>query len=319
VAGARRQHFVYNGRSLAYLDSLVVAQPPQVAVAAHDRTGAAQDRTPAAQDCSPANTVVLLHAFPLNADMWQAQLDAAPARWRFIAPDLQGFGHSPLDVPQVGPGDHRIAAQDLGLAAASLDTDAADVIALLDHLGTPDAVIVGLSMGGYLALALCRIAPSRVSGLVLANTKAEPDTAEGRRGREQMMARVAQVGVAGLADEMLPRLLGETSRRERPDVVARVRDIAAANGVDGVRRAIAAMMHRPDSTGLLADLACPALVMASEEDQITPPDQARAMHRILRAARLVVMAGAGHLSNLERPDAFNDALHRFLHPLRSGG
>jgi pimeloyl-ACP methyl ester carboxylesterase len=329
-----RQRFVSNGRVLAYLDShasvaaqdrpaaaqdgSIAAQEPTVA--AQEPTVAAQEPTAAAQDFSPAHTLVLLHAFPLNADMWQPQLDAVPAGWRFVAPDLRGFGESSVAAP--GPtvaaqgfspaNEPAVAAQDFSPAKAFLEDYALDVLALLDHLGVPDAVIAGLSMGGYLALAICRIAAARVAGLVLANTKAEADPPEGRRAREQMMARVAQVGVTGLADEMLPRLLGETSRRERPEVVARVCGIAAATGVDGVRRAIAAMIQRPDSTALLATLACPALVIASDEDLITPPEQARAMSAHLRSAQVVVIPGAGHLSNLERPDAFNDALHRFL-------
>jgi pimeloyl-ACP methyl ester carboxylesterase len=308
-----------NSRVLAYLDSHSRA-------AARNRDAAAQGGIVAAQGFSPANTVVLLHAFPLHADMWQPQLEAVPSGWRFVAPDLRGFGNSPVAAhgPAAGTREGAIAAQDNPEAAqdfspanASLDDYAADILALLDHLDVSSAVVAGLSMGGYLAMALCRLAPSRVRGLVLANTKAEGDTAEGRTARTQMMARVAQAGPFGLADEMLPRLLGETTRRRRPEVVAHVRAMAAGNAADGVLCAIGAMMRRPDSTALLAGLACPALVIASDEDVITPPVHAQAMHQALRSSALVRVPAAGHLSNLERPDRFNAALHRFLEALTS--
>jgi len=257
---------------------------------------------PPPDDVRPVCTqsiLVLIHAFPMNADMWEAQLESAPAGWRFVAPDLRGFGRSDPD----------------GMPAArapSLNDYARDILALLDHLGVDRAVVAGLSMGGYVALALVRLAPARVRGLVLANTRAEADSEEAKKGRVEMLDLLARNGVAAVAGHMLPRLLGETTRVQRAAVQERVRAIAEANSGGGIRDAIERMMTRPDSTGLLPGIHCPTLVVASDEDTVTPLDQARWMQRRIPGSELAIIHGAGHLSNLEQPHDFNLVLQRFL-------
>lgn len=246
---------------------------------------------------SPPQVLVLLHAFPLAAEMWQPQLAAVPAGWRFVAPDLRGFGQST-------PGDTSLPA--------SIDEDAADVVALLDRLGLDRAVIGGLSMGGYAAFAVWRRAGERLSGLVLADTRAEADSEAARASRDAMVETLAHGGAAAVFERMQSGLLGATTRSSRPGVVKLVRDLALAQPADGIRLGIERLKSRPDSTPLLADIKCPVIIVVGDEDQITDVDTARQMHARIPGAELAVVGLAGHLSNLEQPDRFNAVLARFL-------
>jgi pimeloyl-ACP methyl ester carboxylesterase len=246
---------------------------------------------------SQSQALVLLHAFPLAADMWQRQLDAVPSGWRFVAPDLRGFGESSPGPPSAAP---------------SIDDFADDVIALLDHLGLDRVVIAGLSMGGYAAFAVLRASPGRVRGLVLADTRAEADTESARASRDAMLDTLARGGVSAVFDRMRPGLLGATTQASRPEVVERVREIALGQTAAGIRGGILSLKTRPDSTPMLAAITCRTLVTVGAEDQITGPDEVRKMHGQIAGAELAVIGGAGHLSNMERPDAFNAALARFL-------
>ena len=246
---------------------------------------------------TPGRTLVLLHAFPLAAEMWRPQLDAVPAGWRFVAPDLRGFGQSPVG--------------DLTLPL-SVDDDARDVLALIDELGLDRAVIAGLSMGGYVAFALLRLAAARVAGLVLADTRPEADDAVARTARDGMTETLRQGGAAAVFGRMLPGLLGATTRTTRPDIVQQVRELAVAQPVDGIHRGIQSLRSRPDSTPLLAAVTCPTLVVVGDEDAITNVDNVRRMHGRIPGAELAVIEKAGHLSNLEQPDQFNRVLAAFL-------
>ena len=239
--------------------------------------------------------VVLIHAFPLNADMWRPQLERVPDGSRYVAPDLRGFG--PDGEDPAGP--------------VTMEAMAGDVVALLDALEIEQATIGGLSMGGYVALALFRAAPERCSGLILADTRPQADSEDGREGRRRMLALVREGGPAAVVEQMLPKLLGDTSRAERPQLAAEVRRLATANSAAAIAGAIEAMMGRADSTDLLPGVSRPALVVVGEEDAITPPADAEAMQRLLPRSRLVTLAGAGHLSSLEVPDAFASALADF--------
>lgn len=236
--------------------------------------------------------LVLLHGFPLNAEQWLPQLSAAPSGWRVIAPDMRGFrGAGSVDAP-VSP-------------EMTVDDCASDVLALMSHLEIDHAVIGGLSMGGYVTLALVRKAPERVAGLVLANTRAGADSPEGRAGRDRMIDLVRREGPAAVAREMLPKLLGETTKREQPDLVDVVCGLAEANSTDGLAAALHAMKTRPDSTPLLASIRCPTLVITSDEDTLIPSSESEKMAAAIPGAKLHVIPKAGHLSNLEKPKEFS--------------
>lgn len=251
-----------------------------------------------------AGTLVLLHAFPLAADMWQPQLADALSSWRVIAPDLRGFGgSSPDDTGGQVPSPE---------APFSIEDLAGDVLSLLDHLRISTAVVCGLSMGGYVAFAIHRLAPQRLRGLVLADTRPDPDTEAGREGRRGMLATLARDGTPAVAEAMLPRLLGRTSHASRPDLVERVRTLIVAQPAPAVGAAIVRLMTRPDSTATLGAIDCPVLIVAGEEDEITGPEVARQMHGQVAGAELALIRHAGHLSSMEEPGPFNMALDRFL-------
>lgn len=189
---------------------------------------------------------------------------------------------------------------------------AADVVDLLDEMGFERLVIGGASMGGYAALAFMTLAADRVDGLVLANTRAVADSPEARANRRSMMAVVDREGPSGVARDMMPRLLGATTHQTQPDLEAMVRRFIKQQSPAAVRAAIQRMMHRPDSTPILAQVRVPTLVITGEEDELIPVDESKAMAAAIPGAALVVIPKAGHLSNLEQPDAFNRALHQFL-------
>ena len=172
-------------------------------------------------------------------------------------------------------------------------------------------------MGGYVALELYRHVPHLFSGLVLADTRAEADTPEARANRARMIELAGARGAVAIADEMVPKLLGDTTRRSSPAVEDRVRALILANHTSAIQAALRSMMTRPDSTPLLASIAVPTLVIVGEEDVLTPPPLSASMAAAIRHAELVHVPMAGHLSSLEQPRAFNDALVNFLARLRS--
>lgn len=233
--------------------------------------------------------VVLLHAFPLGAEQWLPQVLRPLPGLRLVAPDLRGFGGAD---PGVAPG------------GISMDTYADDVLALMAHLEIPRACVVGTSMGGYIALAMLARAPRRIGGLVLANTRATADGVEARDGRERMLGVLAAGGVSAVARQMLPKLLGESTRRTQPDLEVPIERIVSTNTPDGVGAAIRAMRDRPDRTALLSTIACPTTVVCGVEDTVTPPAECEALARAIPGARFVLIPDAGHLPNIERPGAF---------------
>jgi 3-oxoadipate enol-lactonase len=227
--------------------------------------------------------------------MWEPQLAIAARGWRVVAPQLRGMDDGGGDPP-----------------AESIDDYAGDVVDLLDALHLHDAVIGGLSLGGYVALAMLRWAPQYFGGLVLADTRPQADSPEGLEGRQRMLKLLSERGTGAVVEEMVPRLLSEATLRQRPDLVERVRALALASRPEAVAWAIGAMMGRQDSTALLSSIHCPTLVMVGRDDALTPPSVAREMHDAIVGSELAVIDGAGHLPNLEQPQAFNDALARFL-------
>jgi 3-oxoadipate enol-lactonase len=248
-----------------------------------------------AQGPEKRGVLVLLHAFPLSARLWEPQLVLAQHGWRIIAPYLRGFDDAGRDP-----------------SASSMDDYAGDVIDLLDALKIDGAVFGGLSMGGYVTFALLRHAAHYFRGLILADTRSQADSPEGVEGRKKMMALVREKGPAAVAVEMMPKLLGETTRRERPEIEAHVKDMVLANSSEAIAGAITALMTRPDSTPLLATIRFPTLVVVGAEDTITPPAMSEELQRAIPGSQLVTIPRAGHLSNLEQPEAFNAALARFL-------
>ena len=241
--------------------------------------------------------VVLLHAFPLNASMWAAQREALSGAYRVICPDQRGFGGTPLyehDDP-------------------SLDDIADDVAAMLDKLKVERCVLGGLSMGGYVAMAFARRHPDRLRALVLADTKASADPPEAAANRLRIAEEVVAAGHAKqLVDELLPKLVGTTTKERRALVLGRVKATVERAPLYAVAWAQRAMAARPESFDTLRAVAVPALVVVGEEDELSPPGDAAAMAAALPGATLVTVPAAGHLSAMEAPEEFNTALRGFL-------
>lgn len=239
--------------------------------------------------------VVLLHGFPFNRSMWREQAASLRASYQIITPDLRGQGESELSE-----------------TATTMATMASDVAALLDELKIERAVVGGLSMGGYVTLAFYHLYPERVRALVLADTKAQADTLEAREMREQQALKILREGMSSIADAMLPKLLANETLNAQPEIVARVREMILSTQPRGAAAALRGMAVREDRTSLLPQIDVPTLVIVGSEDAITPPELSRAMHQEIRGSRLEVIAGAAHVSNLERPSEFNRALQTFL-------
>lgn len=241
--------------------------------------------------------LLLVHGFPFDSRLWSRELAEPPAGWRVIAPDLRGFGESAL-------GDEPVHTMELF---------ARDLLGLLDRLDIRDAVVGGLSMGGYIALALWGLAPDRLRGLALIDTRAAADNEEGRRNRAAVAARVrAEGSVAGLVDDLLPRLLARRTLSERPALVARLREMMLGSSVEGVARASLGMAERADFTPRLAEIGVPALVAVGEEDALMPPEMSRAMAAELPRSRLLLIPDAGHVSSLEAPGELSIGIGRLL-------
>jgi 3-oxoadipate enol-lactonase len=253
-------------------------------------------------DVGEGAAVVLLHGFPFDRSMWREQVEALRGLYRVIAPDLRGHGES--GAPE-GP--------------ALMEEMARDVAALLDGLRIGRAALVGLSMGGYVTLAFLRLFPERASALVLADTRAQADTEEGGRAREENAVRVTRDGMKAIAETMLPKLLAAETFERRPDVVERVREMILRNNPVGAAAALRGMAARRDQTDLLPSIGAPALVVVGAEDAVTPPADAERLRDGIRDSRLVVIEGAAHLSNVERPEAFNSALLDFLEGCQKKG
>jgi pimeloyl-ACP methyl ester carboxylesterase len=255
------------------------------------------------REAGSGRPLVLLHAFPLSSAMWLAQREALAGTCRVLTPDLRGFGGSPQ-----------------GSDEPSLDEMADDVAALLDAKNLDRVVLGGLSMGGYVAMAFARRHPERLHGLVLADTKASADTEEAKANRLRIADAVeADPESEVLLDAVLPALLGETTKARRAMVAGRVKALVQAAPATAVAWAQRAMADRPDSLESLRAVSVPALVVVGDEDVLSPPEDAHKMVEALPDGQLAVLAGAGHLSAVETPEAFAEAVAAYLGRLPADG
>lgn len=246
-------------------------------------------------DRGRGEALLLLHAFPLDRSMWDALASALAPRFRVIAFDARGFGASPL-----------------GQGPLSMERIADDAAELLEVLGIAQAVVGGCSMGGYAALAFARRHPDRLRALYLQDTRAAADSDEARRGRAALAERVLREGSAAAVDAFLPKLLGETTQREQPGLVAALTARILATSPQAIANALHGLAARADSRETLPKLLVPALVLAGSEDAIVPSAEAEAMAQAIPGARLEIVPRAGHLANLEQPEAVAAALSGFL-------
>ena len=238
--------------------------------------------------------VVLLHGYPFNRTMWREQAEALSADYKVIAPDLRGHGETE-------------ATKD-----ATMDEMAHDVAALLDELGVERASICGLSMGGYVTFSFYRLFPQRVQSLILADTRPQADTEETVRARHEQAQKISEEGMKAVADSLLQKVLAPATIRERGEIVNRVREMILGTKPAGAVAALRGMAKRKDHSYLLERILAPSLVIVGSHDQITPPEVAEKMRRDIPGSHLEIIESAGHLSNIENPNQFNDAVKKFL-------
>ena len=246
-------------------------------------------------DVGVGHAIVLIHGYPFNRSLWTEQTEALTSRFRVVTPDLRGFGES-----------------DSSEGPVTMNRMARDVAELMDQLGIEQAVIGGLSMGGYVALAFVKQFPSRVKALVLADTRAQADSEEGKQTRHQQAEKALSEGMAGIADAMLPKLLTPDTVSKRPEVVKRVRDMMLKTKPQAAASALLGMAQRDDLSEFISTIRVPTMIVVGREDALTPLADSEKMQSKIAPSRLVVIENACHVSNLEQTEQFNYALIRFL-------
>jgi pimeloyl-ACP methyl ester carboxylesterase len=238
--------------------------------------------------------LLFLHGFPFNSSSWQAQKEYFGAKYRVFTPDLRGMGAGPEDNPPW-----------------FIHQYVEDVKELLNREGVERAVLCGLSMGGYIALHFAQKYPERLRALVLCDTQAGADSNE---AKDKRFANVQKVyaGLPAFAEEFSRNVLAKGALVNRPELQRRVVEMITGNKASSVAQVLATLASRRDSTPFLGEIQAPTLVIVGEEDVVTPLAAARVLAERIPGARLEVIAGAGHMSNLEQPEAFNHALESFL-------
>jgi pimeloyl-ACP methyl ester carboxylesterase len=238
--------------------------------------------------------LVLVHGFPLSSLMWEKQIAALADRNRAIAPDLRGFGKSPSNDP------------------FTMESLAEDLHSLLIRLDLCPVVLAGLSMGGYVALAYVKKYPMDLRGLILIDTRAEGDTAEGKQGRQKMIELVREAGSAAVAEQMLPKMLSEETCRGMPNVSQALRKIMESCPPLTIEHALLALRDRKDQTENLPSIPVPTLILVGEHDAITPPAMSQRMHELIPRSKLATIPCAGHMSPMENPEEVNRQISEFV-------
>jgi len=244
--------------------------------------------------------LLLLHGFPLDRTVWTAQVLGLAGAARVLAPDLRGFGES-APAGNSAPG-----------TTTSMDDYAEDVAALLDALGVPAAVVCGLSMGGYVAMAFHRAFPARLRGMILVDTRGGPDSPEGRKARDAAGALGRERGAPAVAEGMLGKMLTSANVRTGAAMGASLLRMMCDQPVVGIVGALEAIRDRPDSLPSLARVDVPTLVVCGAEDALIHPSESKVLRDAIPGARLTLIRGAGHLPNYERPGEFNRLVEEFL-------
>lgn len=239
-------------------------------------------------------TVLFLHGFPLSLGMWDGQ-EVLSDRYRIVRFDARGHGGSSV-----------------GDAALTMERIADDAAVLIERLRLGPVILAGCSMGGYAAFAFARKHPSLLRGLILVDTRAGADSPEARKGRGELAAKVMAEGAQPALDAFLPKLVGETTKATRADVIAKVKDMVLATPKQGISDALHGIAARPDSTPFLREIAVPTLVVCGEEDVITPRAEAEILQKGIKGAELAIIPKSGHLTPMETPEEFNRILAAFL-------
>ncbi len=245
--------------------------------------------------------VVLLHPFPVHHGFWLPAADLLASRYRVILPDLRGHGESTV-----------------GEGVATMDKLAADVARVCDACGVGRATLGGASIGGYVLMEFWRRHPQRVAALVLCNTRAEADAEDKHAARLKSAEEVERHGTEPYLDGAVPKLIGETTRTNRPDLVATARKMMRTMSVPGMASLLRGMAHRPDSVPTLKTIKVQTLILAGGEDVLTPVEDSQRMQQAIAGSRLQVIPKAGHYAAFEQPEATGKIIRGFLDGLNIG-
>lgn len=260
------------------------------------KTVSTADHEWAVDEQGSGSPVLLVHAFPLDHSVWRYQIDALSSRYRVIAPDLPGFGNTPI-----------------GDGALGMGTTAEALSQLLKTLGVDEPIIfAGLSMGGYIGWEFVTRFPDRVSHLIQCDTRAANDTADARENRLQTAKRVQNEGPDFLAQAMPEKLLGPATRESQPTLTDEISQRIRTTDRAGIAAALIGMSERKDMTPVLPEITIPTLMIGGQHDELTPPAEIRSNANAMPAATMVEIASVGHLSPLESPTEVNAAILQFL-------
>jgi pimeloyl-ACP methyl ester carboxylesterase len=265
-------------------------------------------------DIGSGPAIILLHGYPFDRSMWREQIDFLSANgFRVVAPDLRGLGEMSDKLQSVADADREPDRQaDAYRTLTTMEDMAHDVAALMDELKVDQAVICGLSMGGYVAFDFVHLFPTRVRALVLAGTRAPADNEQEREARFQQVEQMIAKGMSGIAEASLPKLLAPRTLAEKPEVVARLREIILRSDPKGAAAAQRGMAARRDHSDDLPGIDVPTLVIVGRDDPIRPVADAEFMHDRIPDSRLEIIEDAAHMTNMEQPGVFNQALMEFL-------
>lgn len=250
-------------------------------------------------DLGKGEVILLIHGQPFNRSMWDDQKETLAQNYRLIIPDLRGYGESGITEGIV-----------------LLDELALDLIHLLDDLGIQKAVIIGLSMGGQIALEIYRLAPELYRAIVLADTDARAEDEKGYKNRIELSKRILSDGLAKFTEERIGHFMCNTTFINKPDVVERVKMMMITTPAAGSAAAQRGRAERKDYTPLLGKIDFPALIVVGDQDEFTPISSAEYMHKRITGSGLAVIENSGHIANMEQPEAFNGVLAKFLHDLK---
>ena len=242
--------------------------------------------------------LVLLHPFPANREFWHGVAPTLATSYRLVMPDLRGHGDSPA-----GDGD------------ATMQKHAADLSDICDAAGVKRGVFAGVSIGGYILFEFWRRYPDRVRALILCDTKAQPDTPQARSDRLKMAEQVERSGTSAYIESMVPKLLGESTRVRRPELVEQARRMMSRLSAPAMAAVLRGMASRADSVSTLSSINVPTVVMAGDEDTLTPPADAEFIHKHIRGSHLHAIRAAGHYAPFEQPEATAKIMLSFLRGL----
>lgn len=243
--------------------------------------------------------VIFIHGFPFNKSSWEHQLDLLKNEYRVVAYDVRGHGHS-----------------DSGTQPFSVQQFVTDLFLLMDALDIKKATICGLSMGGYIALAACKQDPQRISSLILCDTQCVADTEEAKIKRNDTILAVQANGLQQYATDSTEKLFSKTSLTDKPKVVSAIEEIILHTPMETITNTLMALAGRSETCSSLHAIKVPVLIVVGADDQITPPEAAQKMHKLIPQSELKILEDAGHLSNLEAPESFNMHLLTFLKSLQ---